>query len=390
MGLSVVCSSINDSTATSLTLKQRLQIMKAVSHGLKRPWLFEAFPGLQKRLPWIPLVDAPTPVHKLEKISAQLGHEVWIKRDDKTSSEYGGSKPRKLEFLLGEALMQNRKRVVTGGGIGTNHGLATTIFGRKLGLGVTLGLFDQPVTSHVRKSLLLYFAYGAEMMYMGPMLKAALRYYLIEKIRQRHAYLIVPGGSSPLGVCGYVDAGLELATQVQRKEVPLPHTIYLAVGTCGTMAGLVLGLRLAGLKTRVLGVRVAPRLFANPKAVLRLAGKALKRMQRTDPSVPAIPLTLADFPIVQGHYGPGYGHPTPEGQEAIQLMAESEEIFLDSTYTGKTFGALMARVKSEPHEGPALFWNTLSSVDLTSVAKSVDFHALPPVFHRFFDDASVV
>lgn len=361
--------------------------MKAVSYGLKRPWLFEAFPGLQERLPWIPLVDAPTPVHRLERASSQLGKEVWIKRDDKTSSEYGGSKPRKLEFLLGEALEQNRKRVVTGGGIGTNHGLATTIFGRKLGFGVTLGLFDQPVNSHVRSSLLLYYAYGAEMMYMGPMLKAVLRYYLIEKIRQRHAYLIVPGGSSPLGACGYVDAGLEFATQVQRKEVPLPQMIYVAVGTCGTMAGLVLGLRLAGLTTRVMGVQVAPSLFANPKAVLRLARKALKMMRRFDGSVPAVQLTLADFPVEQGHYGPGYGHPTPEGQEAIQFMAESEEIFLDSTYTGKTFGALLARVKSEPDEGPVLFWNTLSSVDLTSVAQSVDFRSLPRVFHRFFDRA---
>jgi hypothetical protein len=70
-------------------------------------------------------------------------------------------------------------------------------------------------------------------------------------------------------------------------------------------------------------------------------------------------------------------------------MAESEEIFLDSTYTGKTFGALLARVKCEPDEGPVLFWNTLSSVDLTSVAQSVDFRSLPRVFHRFFDRALV-
>ena len=376
---------MNESTATSLTAKQRLYKMKAVSYGLKRPWLFEAFPGLQERLPWIPLVDAPTPVHRLERVSSQLGKEVWIKRDDKTSSEYGGSKPRKLEFLLGEALEQNRKRVVTGGGIGTNHGLATTIFGRKLGLGVTLGLFDQPLTSHVRKSLLLYHAYGAEMMYMGPMLKAALRYYLIEKIRQRHAYLIAPGGSSPLGVCGYVDAGLELATQVQRKEVPLPQTIYLAVGTCGTMAGLVLGLRLSGLNIPVVGVQVAPSAFANPKAVLRLARKALKLMQRLDRSIPKVELTLADFPVERGHYGPGYGHPTPACRNAIQLMGESEEIFLDPTYTGKTFGALLARANSEHEPGPMLFWNTLSSADLDTVAQSVDFRSLPLAFHRFFD-----
>jgi hypothetical protein len=70
-------------------------------------------------------------------------------------------------------------------------------------------------------------------------------------------------------------------------------------------------------------------------------------------------------------------------------MGESEEIILDPTYTGKTFGALLARVRSEPREGPVLFWNTLSSVDLTPVAQSVDFRSLPVAFHRFFECALV-
>ena len=352
---------------------------------LNRPWLFEAFPGLSEQLHWTPLVEAPTPVHRLEGISSQLGKEVWIKRDDKTSSEYGGNKARKLEFLLGEALAQNRKRVFTGGGVGTNHGLATAIFGKKLGFRVTLGLFDQPVTAHVRKNLLLYQAFGAEMKYAGSLLKAALRYYLIEKIRQRSAYMVPPGGSSPLGALGYVDAGLEFATQVERKEVTLPQMIFVALGTCGTMAGLVLGLRFSGLNIPVVGVQVAPSAFANPKAVLRLARKSLKLMQRLDRSVPKVELTLADFPVERGHYGAGYGHPTPACREAIQLMGESEEIFLDPTYTGKTFGALLARANSEHEQGPMLFWNTLSSADLDTVAQSVDFRSLPLAFHRFFE-----
>ena len=359
--------------------------MNALPPRLNRPWLFEVFPGLSEHLPWTPLVEAPTPVHRLESISSQLGKDVWIKRDDKTSSAYGGNKPRKLEFLLGEALAQNRKRVVTGGGLGTNHGLATTIFGKRLGLGVTLGLFDQPVTAHVRNNLLLYHVFGAEMKYMGSTLKAALRYYLIEKILQRRAYLIPLGGSSALGALGYVDAGLEFATQVKRKEGPLPQMIFVAAGTCGTMAGLVLGLRLSGLSTQVVGVQVAPSAFANPKALLRLARKSLKLMQRHDRSVPKVELTLADFPVERGHYGPGYGHPTPACREAIQFMSEREEIFLDPTYTGKTFGALLARVSTEASEGPVLFWNTLSSVDLTPASQSVNFRSLPAAFHRFFE-----
>ncbi len=358
--------------------------MKIAPSGLRRPLLFEAYPGLQQKLPWTPLVDAPTQVHPLEKASAKLGKEVWIKRDDKTSSEYGGNKPRKLEFLLGEALVQGQKRLLTGGGIGTNHGLATAIFGKDLGFGVTLGLFDQPVTTHVRKNLLLYHAYGAEMIYMGSMLRAVLRYFLFERFRQRGAYRIEPGGSSSLGVLGYVDAGLEFAMQVRRREMPLPKMIFVATGTCGTMAGLVLGLRLSGLSTRVVGVQVAPGTFANPRATLRLASKALKMMRHQDRSVPSARLTLEDFPIEKRHYGAGYGHPTESSRKAIQFMREHEEILLDPTYTGKTFGALLAQADSQTGRGPLLFWNTLSSVDLSHVAQNVDFRSLPEPFHRFF------
>jgi D-cysteine desulfhydrase len=359
--------------------------MVALPSGLKRPWLFEAFPALEEHVPWTPLIEAPTPVQSLEALSAHLGSEVWIKRDDKTSPTYGGNKPRKLEFLLGEALDRGYKTLVTGGGIGTNHGLATAVFGRKLGFHVILGLFRQPVTAHVRKSLLLYHAYGAEMVLVNSVLNALWRYYVADRIRLRDAYFIAGGGSSPVGVLGYVDAGLELAMQVQREDLPRPKLIFLAVGSSGTMAGLVLGLRLAGLSTRVVGIQVAPRLFANPKAALRLARKALKLMRRYDRSVPELELTPADMPMEPDYYGQGYGHPTDGGRRALALMARTEGIDLDLTYTAKVLSGLLHKVRSEGEKGPTLFWNTFNSVDLSQMADRVEFRLLPEEFHRFFE-----
>jgi D-cysteine desulfhydrase len=352
--------------------------------GVSRPWLFEVFPGLHEHLPWTPLVVAPTPVQRLENLSERLGRQVWIKRDDKTSPTYGGNKPRKLEFILGDALAQGRRILVTGGGLGTNHGLATAIFGEKLNFRVVLGLFDQPLTSHVRKNLLLFHAHKAEMFYVGTLLKAVLRYYVTERLRWPGAYFIPPGGSSPLGALGYVDAGLELAMQIERKEVPLPKVVFVAVGTCGTMAGLVLGLRLAGLMTQVIGVQVGPSAFASSKAVLRLAHKTLRTMRHCDRSVPQVELTLADVPVDRMHYGPGYGHPTDAGRAALELVAETEDITLDQTYTGKAFGALLDHLKTESRKEPVLFWNTFNSVDLSSVANGVEFRSLPNTLHRFF------
>jgi len=123
--------------------------------------------GSEGAYPGPPLVSAPTPVHRLETVSEQLGHDVWIKRTTRLLRFMAANKSRKLEFVLGEAMARNKKTLVTGGGLGTNHGLATVIFGKELGFRVVLGLVDQPVTTHVRRNLRLYHAYGAEMLYVG-------------------------------------------------------------------------------------------------------------------------------------------------------------------------------------------------------------------------------
>jgi D-cysteine desulfhydrase len=110
------------------------------------------------------LETSPSPVQRLE----HLGHgNLWIKREDILSTVYGGNKVRKLEFVLADAIEKHRDRVVTLGALGTNHGLATAIFCQRLGLGCTLLLFDQPVTSYVRRNLLLDHKYGAELVHSG-------------------------------------------------------------------------------------------------------------------------------------------------------------------------------------------------------------------------------
>jgi D-cysteine desulfhydrase len=352
------------------------------------PLLFETFPSLREQLPWTPLVDAPTPVERLERVSAELGVEVWIKRDDLTSAVYGGNKPRKLEFLLADARAKGRSTVVTLGGLGTNHGLATTIYGKRLGLAVVLGLFEQPLTEHVRQSLRLYHAYRAEMVYAGTGIEAIRRFEQDHAARD-DAYFIPMGGSSAVGALGFVDAGLELARQVERKELPTPRAIYVATGTCGTLAGLVVGLRLAGLPTHTVGVQVASPLFANAQAALDLAMSTVSHLRGLDASIPPIELSLADFALDTGHFGPGYGHPTDSARAALELMhAEgrgAEGISLDLTYTGKAFGALVDHARAGRVNGPVLFWNTFNSVDLSAVAAGVDCRALPEAFHRFFE-----
>jgi len=359
--------------------------MAILLKGATRPWLFEAFPSLKEQIPWRPLVSAPTPVQLLKTLSSRLGREIWIKRDDTASPLYGGNKPRKLEFILGKACCRDHKHLITIGGLGTNHGLAVAIFGRELGFQVTLGLFAQRLTTHVQNQLLRIHDHGAKMIYTGSISQAVLWHYVTKKITSPKAYFIAPGGSDFSGILGYVDAGLELAIQIQRGELPLPKMIFIATGSGGTTAGLLLGLHLAGIKTKVIGVQVAPGMIANAKSVFRLAEKTLKRLKWYDPEIPPGPVPIDTLYIDPRHYGHGYGHPTDRGHNVLEMMAETEGLHLDLTYTAKAFGALMDYAKTISSAGPVLFWNTFNSVPLFSPADVEGRYLdLPEAFHRFF------
>jgi len=107
-------------------------------------------------------------------------------------------------------------------------------------------------------------------------------------------------------------------------------------------------------------------------------------MRRYDESIPWLEIPPADVTIDRDHYGSGYGHPTDGGRRALALMARSEGIDLDPTYTAKTLSALLYNVRFERVKGPVLFWNTFNSVDLSPMADRVEFRHLPEEFHGFF------
>ena len=333
------------------------------------PTLFRWFPELQTRLPWVALTRVPTPVHHLTKLGRTMGlDELWVKRDDLCGLWYGGNKPRKLEFLLGDALARHARTVITFGALGSNHALATAICGQKLGLHAVLIPVRQPVTDNVRRNLLLAHAQGAELVYAGNSPGAgwaAVRHWLTHTVgdRGQRPYLILPGGSSARGCLGYVSAALELAEQIKAGEIPQPDDVFVPVGSNGTMAGLEVGLRLASLETRVVGVRVSDRLPITPQRVALLANRCWALLRRYAPGLPPGRVDPHQVTLRHQYVGRGYAHPTPKGVQAVRLMFDQEDIQLDEVYTGKTLAALM-----DAAEDPAfrkrriLFWNTFNSL----------------------------
>ena len=147
---------------------------------------------------------------------------------------------------------------------------------------------------------------------------------------------------------GYVNAAFEIKAQWAQMGVPEPEAVFVAVGSCGTLAGLFLGARLAGWGSRVVGVRVIEEDVANRPKIARMVNKAARYLRRRDPSVPRVRVRPEDVDLLGGYIGPGYAHPTEEASRAVEQVARTEGLPLETTYTGKTMAALLDYAQGHP------------------------------------------
>ena len=237
---------------------------------------------LHDHLPGLSIEHLPSRLHadpvRLLDPGLVGGGEVWLK-DESTFGDggWGGNKVRKLEWIIPEAQRRGVRTLFTVGGIGTHWGLAAALYGREHGLRTLLGLVDQPVDDHVREQLARLEASGAELhRYRDPtrLRLAAPGLIAGAMLRDRRLPWYLPaGGSNAFGALAYAETALEIAGQVDAGVLPEPATVVTAVGSGGTAAGLALGLRLAGLRTRVFGVVVNDAFPLDAPVIARLANR---------------------------------------------------------------------------------------------------------------------
>ncbi|MFX0187782.1 MAG: 1-aminocyclopropane-1-carboxylate deaminase/D-cysteine desulfhydrase [Candidatus Hodarchaeota archaeon] len=344
----------------------------------KKPLLFEKYPDLESNIPWIKLAPLRTPVKKLTTIEKKLGiNSLWVKCDNLSSPLYGGNKVRKLEFILAEARDMGYKKVMTAGGLGSNHCVANAIFCSQLNMKPMAVLIDQPITTLVRNNLLLDLYFKNEIFYTDEYNKMP---------RDPDVYPMVPGGSTPLGTLGFVNAALELKNQVNNGDIPEPDYLFVASGSSGTAAGLLLGVKIAELKTKIHTVQVSFSAYSSSNRVRRLTKKTWKLLSEHNKTMPKVLLDHLYFD--EDYFGGEYGLPTREGINAIKLIKEKEGIKLEPTYTGKTFAALLGFVrknKKSVKDKTILFWNTYNSRDFSDILAKLDYHDLPKEIHWVFE-----
>lgn len=297
----------------------------------------------------LPLGTYPTPV--------ELGPMgISIKRDDLTSDLYGGNKVRKLELLLAAARDAGKTRLLTVGAAGSHQVVACAVYGAREGFRVDAVLVPQPASPHAELNLRVALAHGLRAT-ACPAWSLAPPY--IASRWGGDAYFVPLGGSNALGSLGFIDAAEELAAQVRAGQLLEPEVVVVALGSGGTAAGLAVGFEQAGLRTRVLGVVVAP-----PTPVVRHLARRLAQKTAALAGLPvAVGVRAAKRIDVEGEWmGRGYGHATEAGVAATEVARQSG-LTLDPTYTAKAFAAALARAKTAK-PGEVLYWHTLSTAPL--------------------------
>ncbi len=336
--------------------------------------------------PRIHLGIFPTRIRFLRRLSEDLaGPRIFVKHDDETGLDLSGNKVRKLEFLLSEAREQRADLILTCGGVQSNHCRATAVAARRLDMDSLLFLRGEDPGDR-DGNLLLNVLVGAELRFISPEQyadRAALMRAAAEEARARgrRPYVIPEGGSNALGSCGYLMLIDELIRQgippenraqanAEDEEIgpilghldrgvcgpestpgapidsPWDH-IVCATGSGGTLAGLLLGARDRGLRTKIWGVNVCDDAAYFEERVLAIAEEFFARFSArgaaagSDGSASGQTLIRReDVRIIEGYKGPGYARTWPALLRFLRETAREDGLLLDPVYTGKAFYGL--------------------------------------------------
>jgi D-cysteine desulfhydrase len=294
------------------------------------------------RFPRRRYTEGATPLEFLPRFTAALGGpNVYVKRDDMLGLAPGGNKTRKLEFLVADALAQGADTLITCGAVQSNHCRLTLAAAVREGLKCRLVLEERVAGSYdpdANGNNFMFRLMGMEKIDVvpgGTDLMAAMQRAAEDLAREgRKGYVIPGGGSNALGALGYVACAQELLVQMFDKALPIDR-IVLASGSSGTHAGMLVGLRGCNVDIPVVGIGVSrdpngqdPIVFAEAQATAELLG--LRDVIRRE-----------DVLTFGSYWRPKYSVPNARMVEAVNLLARTEAILLDPTYTGKAMAGLI-------------------------------------------------
>lgn len=297
------------------------------------------------------LIPFPAIIHKLPRLSAEFGLEIYILRDDLSGFGIGGNKTRKVDFLFGDAIARGANTLAT---------IKATSFSRNAAAAASACGLEfhvvQPGTEADQNPLSqeLFNKWDSRIHYETAgetALEHRLESIVVSLRKQgKEVYVLHPGGSDAIGALSYVSVMGEICDFSGRTNVRFSHLLHSS-SSAGTQAGLVVGQCIAGYEVQVVGISAARTAADQSRLVRELAESTAHILGSTvDPE-----RILVDDRFV----GPGYAKVSGEGEAATRIFAEQEGILLDPVYTGKAAAALLQHARNGTFgDGPVLFLHT--------------------------------
>ena len=297
----------------------------------------------------------PTPLHRLDNVSNDLGINVYIKRDDMTGIGMGGNKLRKLDYIVYQALEEGCTTLLTYGGPQTNHGRLTAAVACKFGMKSIIMAYGKK-EKKMSGNLVLDRLMGTEVAFIdtteikkkaeGKTFEETKELYrekkefatnaMIKKYEEQgeKVYPIQIGGHSKEGLLGYFNCVKEILEQSKQMGVQFDYVI-VGNGSGGTLGGLLLGKKFYNAPFKIISANVSETKEGTIKRMIKFCNKTAKYYDM------GIRVSTDDFISNNDYIGEGYNEPDRETREAIYYLASKEGIFTDPCYTGKSFNALL-------------------------------------------------
>ncbi len=295
------------------------------------------------RLPRVRLGHLPTPLEEAPRFAQLLGGpRIFLKRDDCTGILFGGNKTRHNEFLLAEALRQGADVLVWGAGVQSNNCRQTAAACNKLGLECHLYLTRASHNDDIQGNLLLDHLMGAQVHIIDTPIGPQLDQLLLDKAEElrragRRPFVWDRVTGRPIAAVSYALCLAEILEQMSVLGIEPTHVYCAAAGATG--AGLALGRVVLGFTGQVRLLCPIRWPWDTPADMAEVANQSAKLLglpQR---------LTAADVDVREDYIGAGYGALTPSGREAIDVLARTEGVLLDPSYTAKAMAGLIDDVR---------------------------------------------
>ncbi|HYF95669.1 MAG TPA: pyridoxal-phosphate dependent enzyme [Symbiobacteriaceae bacterium] len=305
---------------------------------------------LVERLPRAGMARLPTALDELPRLSEALGGpRILIKREDLSGLAMGGNKARELDFFIADAIGRGADVFIAGGGAAqSNHAVLCAAAARRAGMKPVMLLQRAGKFQKVQGNLLLGQLLGTDLRLVEATemnmavshrthLRDAMEEVAAEYRRQGHSPYVLPSSFHPLGAIGFVDCAVEMEEQLQARGIRA-DAVYLT-SSGATQTGLALGAKLLGAPWRVVGCSPSNSIEGVQERMAGLGNRAAEML--------GVPERLSPADIRNEDYSGsgGYGVPSPQGIEAIRLVAQLEGLFLDPIYSGKGMAGLIDHIR---------------------------------------------